>query len=117
MGDLRRPIDAGDLRNWVTLERNGNPSTPNAGGQAKPDYQPVVTGFYALVECVGVAEGPNGGQLKGVLRYRVTIRAGNGPVFPSDRLEWEGHTLNVVGASPDPFGTALVIDALEKGQQ
>jgi len=109
-------INAGDLRHRVTLSRNTNPTTPNAAGQVKANYQDIGT-YYALVECLGGAEDVNGDQLKGTLKYKITLRASSGPILPADKFTWNGHTLNVVGAAPDPFGIMIEVEATEKGQQ
>jgi hypothetical protein len=109
-------VDAGDLRHWVTLLRHDNPTTPNAVGQVKPLYGPLGS-YYALVECIGGAEAPNGDQLKGTLLYQVTLRAEAGPIYPSDQILWDGLALNVTRAVTDPLAIFIVVDATFKGQQ
>jgi len=107
-------INAGDLRHRVTLLRDSG--SPNSVGQHIPDYQPVGT-YYAKVERLGGAEATNAKQLKGVLRYKITLRAASGPILPSDQFAWNGLTLNVAAAVPDPFGILIEVDATEKGAQ
>jgi head-tail adaptor len=108
-------INAGDLRHRVTLVRNAA-ITLDPVNQATPSPQSFGP-FYALVECLGGAEATSAGQRKGTLKYRITLRASAGPILPTDSFVWNGHTLNVVAAVPDPFGIMIEIDATEKGPQ
>lgn len=108
-------IDAGDLRHRISLSRV-TASPPDSMGQAVPTY--VVLGtYYAFVECLGGIESTNGAQLKGILKYKITLRAASGPIRPSDKILWNGHTLQVVAATPDPFGIMIEVDALEYATQ
>ena len=109
-------ISAGALRHRVTLLRNGNPSTPDSFGRAIPSPTTVGT-YYALVECLGGGEVTNASQKKGILNYRVTLRASAGPIRPTDQLTWDGHTLNVESAVTDPFGILIEVTATEKPAQ
>jgi len=109
-------VNAGDLRHRVTLERLASPGVRDAVGQVALAYQAVGT-YYALVECLGGAEATNAKQVKGTLRYRITLRASSGPVLPSDRIVWNGHALGVESATPDPFGILIEVDAVEEGPQ
>ena len=102
-------INAGDLRHQVTLMRD---TSAPAGGQRTPNYVAIGT-YYALVECLGGAEVVNATQRKGLLNYRVTLRASSGPIRPTDQLAWNGHTLNVSDAAVDPFGIMQVVNAVE----
>ena len=108
-------IDAGDLRHRVTLKRNA-PTSVDAVGQSVPDFTTIGT-YYALAECLGGSEVVNASQKKGILRYRVTLRAASGPILPADVLLWNGHTLKVDSATPDPFGILIEVIALEYGVQ
>jgi head-tail adaptor len=112
---MMKNISAGDLRHRVVLLRDQG-TTPNTVGQVKPIYVPVGT-YYALVECLGGAEGANANQLKGTLNYKVTFRAAAGPIRPTDQLTWNGHTLNVATATTDPFGIMIEVEATEKVTQ
>lgn len=109
-------IDAGALRHRVTLLRQASPAKRNPVGQVVANPQSIGT-YYALVECLGGSEAANAKQLKGTLRYRITLRASSGPILPTDQFAWNGHALNVVAAVPDPFGILIEVDAVEKGAQ
>lgn len=109
-------LNAGDLRHRVTLMRLASPGVQDPVGQVTPNPQPVGT-YYALVECLGGAEVTNAKQVKGTLRYKITLRAASGPIRPSDQFTWNGLTLNVVDAEPDPFGIMIVVNATSKGAQ
>jgi head-tail adaptor len=104
-------IDAGSLRHRITLSRKSTQPADKVG-QPIPTYQDIGN-FYALVECLGGAESTNAAQLKGVLRYTVLMRASSGPVRPSDKLVWQGHTLQVTAAVTDPFNIFITVDAIE----
>jgi hypothetical protein len=108
-------IGAGSLRHMVTLKRSSN-STPAAMVDVPPANATVGV-FHALVECVSGAEATNSGQLKGILKYRVTLRASAGPIRPSDLITYNGISINVVDAEPDPFGIFILVNGISKGQQ
>jgi head-tail adaptor len=105
-------INAGDLRHRITLNR-ATGTTRSPVGQLQPNYA-TVGSYYSLVECLGGSEQVNATQLKGVLKYRIKIRAGNGPVNPSDKVVWNGHTIHVESSVTDPFGIMIEIDGTEK---
>jgi head-tail adaptor len=104
-------ISAGDLRHRITVSRVSGRTT-DAVGQVVPSYA-VLGSYYALVECLGGAETTNAAQLKGTLKYKITLRAGSGPIRPTDKILWNGHTLQVAEASTDPFGILIEVDATE----
>ncbi len=108
-------LNAGDLRHRVTLLRDSG-TIPNAVGQVTPIYSAVGT-YYALVEGLGGDESTNAAQLKGTSKYRVTLRASAGPIRPTDRIAWNGHTLEVATATTDPFGILIEVEATERAAQ
>ena len=109
-------LNAGGLRHRVTVLRNGNPSTPNASGQARANYAPVGS-YYALVQCLGGGEVTSGNQQKGLLNWSITLRASSGPIYPSDQITWNSTTMNLSEATPDPMGIFIEVKATSKGQQ
>ena len=108
---MNKNINAGALRHRVALIRDSQTATDLTGQPYTARGQ--VGSYYALVECLGGSEDENAKQLKGVLFWRVTIRASAGPIRPKDIFQWDGRTLNVVEAMPDPNGILIECRAKE----